>query len=1183
MKMGKYLLRATLAAIVASGSLWFWLLHTESGAAWAWLRVNSAMTGQLTGQFEGGDFANGIRLKDIRFSNDTVAVIVKSAHATIDIDAFPLTVQLSDVSLVKTSIEQKPSGPETGPELDIESVLSGLRLPLRLDLVDANLTDVEVLMAAGESLSISRIDTSVIWHNSVTIRSLKIEKGEDSVVVRGEIGLVKPQSFELSVGADVQDIVAQAEISGDHRSAVVHSIDVNGADIEASGTMNMRWNQGLVGQGSIQLDRLNPNAMVEIWPATHPVSGRLALELTNDVIRVSEASLAVANANASLLFDADLDRTSSMISANLHWLNMQWPVDAATPSIRSAEGVVSVSGDLDQWTIDGLVAVGAEAMADGQFQISGGGDRDEVALNIENGLVFGGSINGDVGYSWRGEQNWSASVTFEDIRTAGLLPAWPGVVTGRARAEGTQVPFAITAVLEDVAGEIGGQTLAASGGIKYSNDVARADGLSIAHGGSRLLLNGSADSEEGLAFEGSVDAIENYLQDVAGGVAMHGRVSRLETSPYLSVDLTSEELLIGDVLLQGVSITDTRAEDAIAGVSINIEQLTAAGQNVMAIEALADIRSDRQSLRVTGSNRDTDIVIAVDGAFDDLQRLLESPWRGTVNEFSIDLNDAHTLRLEQPASIKVSRERVALEGFCLADEVASYLCLDLAQEAGTDYALEAELVDVPLALIEHVMDARVNFDQRVNGTVAWHGNPDAGATGTGRLELSAGTVSDNQGRRFSFPTGVGKLAFEINNGDLLSGTATIPFPGIGGIAADFRVLELTDVANSDLSGHLNINMNDVAIIALLIPQIDSAGGRMDANLELAGTGSDPLLTGKFAWQEGVLEYGPIGLRLEDIDLVSNLGEDRSIDLSGSFRSGDGRGEIISSAEYGDEEEPGLHFKIRGDDLLLVNVPDIQLSARPDFTIDYNKQTLTINGSLHIPTAVVSPSNLAEGRVEESDDVVIVAGEVLEEAVIEKGDRKLRYEGQLEITLGENVVIDLDIAKAKLSGGAVYSWSGLPLPKVTGRYDLQGSVQVFGQVLDITEGVVRYSNAVATEPQLRIKAEREIYGNSQVKRAGVLIDGSASHPTIHAYTYPLTTEERALTLLVTGSDFDLEQGVGAIDFGTYIAPKLFVSYGVGIFDQENIISARYDLAKGFGIKVSSGDQQSGLDLNYKFEN
>ena len=41
--------------------------------------------------------------------------------------------------------------------------------------------------------------------------------------------------------------------------------------------------------------------------------------------------------------------------------------------------------------------------------------------------------------------------------------------------------------------------------------------------------------------------------------------------------------------------------------------------------------------------------------------------------------------------------------------------------------------------------------------------------------------------------------------------------------------------------------------------------------------------------------------------------------------------------------------------------------------------------------------------------------------------------------------------------------------------------------------------------------------------------------------------------------------------------------VGVFDRENIISARFDLARGFGIKASSGSKESGVDLNYRFEN
>lgn len=158
-----------------------------------------------------------------------------------------------------------------------------------------------------------------------------------------------------------------------------------------------------------------------------------------------------------------------------------------------------------------------------------------------------------------------------------------------------------------------------------------------------------------------------------------------------------------------------------------------------------------------------------------------------------------------------------------------------------------------------------------------------------------------------------------------------------------------------------------------------------------------------------------------------------------------------------------------------------------------------------------------------------------------------------------------------------------MPIATGRYQIDGSIEAYGQVLDVSEGSVHFPNVPADRPYVRVMAEREIFGNTQVKRAGVLVDGPIRRPTIEAYTRPQTTEERAVTLLVTGSDFDFEQGVGAIDFGAYIAPRLFVSYGVGVFERENIISARFDLARGFGIKATSGSNESGIDLSYRFEN
>jgi translocation and assembly module TamB len=191
-------------------------------------------------------------------------------------------------------------------------------------------------------------------------------------------------------------------------------------------------------------------------------------------------------------------------------------------------------------------------------------------------------------------------------------------------------------------------------------------------------------------------------------------------------------------------------------------------------------------------------------------------------------------------------------------------------------------------------------------------------------------------------------------------------------------------------------------------------------------------------------------------------------------------------------------------------------------------------------------------------------------------------GSIGVEFGDDVSIDLGPATARVTGKTVFTWDEDLIPIADGRYDLTGSVQAFGQLLEITEGGLRFPQVPANNPFIRIRAEREIYGNAQVKTAGILMDGTLKHLSIEPYTRPLTTEERALTLLVTGSDFDFEQGLGAIDFGTYIAPRVYVSYGVGLFETENVIRVRYDLSRGFGITATSGEKETGVDLSYRIE-
>jgi autotransporter translocation and assembly factor TamB len=44
----------------------------------------------------------------------------------------------------------------------------------------------------------------------------------------------------------------------------------------------------------------------------------------------------------------------------------------------------------------------------------------------------------------------------------------------------------------------------------------------------------------------------------------------------------------------------------------------------------------------------------------------------------------------------------------------------------------------------------------------------------------------------------------------------------------------------------------------------------------------------------------------------------------------------------------------------------------------------------------------------------------------------------------------------------------------------------------------------------------------------------------------------------------------------------VSYGIGLFENDSVISLRYDLGRGFGIKATSSQRQSGGDVTYTIE-
>jgi translocation and assembly module TamB len=1188
MSLRKFIVMSPIVFLAVIAGTWFWLLHTESGARHIWSRATDALGGALQASEIRGDLGSGLILELISYDREGVHATVERFQASVDVDLLTLSVEIRDVLVNTARLKLVSSDGKNQASADVEAVLGSLNLPLDIVVSDFAANDVIVSGVVDERnimITEARFDKAT-WHEVISISGLAVAMPEANVQAAAQLGLQPPYAVSLngSIAAapeltGLRDVVIELEGNGNVASLNLTTVEITGEDLRLTGDAQLDLRHGLALASRIHLHHMNVNAIVDTWPEAHPLSGTLAFDINDERLLLSDTKLAVANSAMRLQASGKFDFASSVVAAKLIWNDVQWPVDADQAVWSSNTGDTEVSGSLEDWRVQGRIALAAAGVDDGAFTIDGGGDRDHVALNIVDGLILGGAIAGDFEYSWRDTQPFSTDLQVRDIDTSGLFPDWPVVVSGHLDANGQTVPLQLQATLEDVNGVVLDQPMSAKGHIDFGEGQFVARQLELQHGDNELRLNGGLRKLDGVQFAARVDDLGSYLAAAEGGLQVSGSVSHREDTPRLQINGASDALRFGDIEFVGLSVEDQQNPDALLATEVRADEIIIAGEHLGATALNALATSTSQSLTLRTAYRELKMMLGLQGTFDDWQA--PSQWNGEVDALTIEIGDFETATLTKPAKLSLWTDNATVEHLCLADSQDAGFCADASwlQDRAAD--LSAELRALPVNAVNLIRDTGFELDQLLSGKIQWRGGQRERMTGSANMEISAGAIRRAEQADVVVQTDRATVDFVIVDGTLLSGTAQIPLPGTGNIDGHFEVLDVSAGTSSAVEGNLKMSMNDINVLSALSPLLDEAGGSLQADLELSGTLRSPMLVGQVDVNNGSLRYLPIGLQLEEINLSGSLLDDRHIEFNGSFLAGGGTGDVVARAEYDETSAAALHLELHGENLKIIDVPEVHALADIDIEVDYTKDSLTLGGEILIPKATISPTKLTQSRTQESADVVIVAGQLAgAEQAIEP--RKTQVFGQLDVLVGDDVRVDLDLAKAQVTGAAELRWSGELMPVADGRIDLSGDIEALGQVLRISEGVIRFANGPADDPELRIRAEREIYGNTQVRQAGMLVSGTAKQPTLQAYTVPVTTEERALTLLVTGNDFDYEKGVGAIGFGTYIAPKLFVSYGVGLFENDNVIGARYDLSRGFGIKATSGQKQSGVDLVYQFE-
>jgi len=1067
----------------------------------------------------------------------------------------PIDIQLhGEGNLQDLTIEASSSPIEMSLQGSVANMLESLSWDLQAELVDWTTqfgeNDTEVHITDGRAVSTGTLNAYSLTATA-TIDTLDVAPIRATVTGTGT-----PATFEFS------------------------ELSLRNPDAELTGTGRVAWGENWSIESRLNVAAFNLNTLLETWPVDHPIHGNLSLQLDEDYLAISDSHLAASNTGMSVRVDAELDLAASAVTGALRWENALWPLAGDTSAVSSKSGNITVDGSPDDWRIDGRVEVGTPMIPSGQFRIEGRGDRHHVETTIIESEVLGGNVSGHATLNWRDQKEWSAGIDMSSVDIGSFIDGWPGYVSGRVDASGQMSPFELDVRLSNVIGELRDGPLSANGRITLADSRFRATELVVRHGDTRIALDGDLQARAGLAFDVSVMDVSAYLDEAGGAFDAAGSVSLHTEQPSLRIDASSPAFGFGELQITGIQIVDRPGDAGVIDVGIKAEQLNVHSNTIEDIVIGLVVGADKQSLQFDASHSGVDIHTLVAGEFDDFKN--PGGWQGQLRELSLALDGRLAAELSAPSTLSFSENAISINRTCVAEADGMRLCAQADWSGGNYLQIGADLSDVPVGLVNGFIDTKLEFDQLVSGNFEWLQSKSSGTKGKADVTISAGTIISIDDPDVIVETDTGLLNFDIDNGQLLSGHATLPMPGFGHVDARFSVPDLTQGENSGIHGLFDVDLSDMAPLAALSPLVDEAHGVFRADLTLSGTLSEPQLVGDLSIVNGSMIYLPIGLRLDQIDVSSLIHDDGQIEFSGKFQAGDGRGEITTRSDYATTIAKGFELEVRGKNMTLIDVPDVRARADLDVRIGYDYETLTLGGRVLIPHARIKPSNLAITRDSESEDVVIVAGELPDDPLRPSYEQKIKIRGSLEVVCGDDFLIDLGLATANLTGNTVFTWTEDLIPMADGRYDLTGTVRAFGQVLEITEGGLRFPKIPADNPFIRVRAERQIYGNSQVKTAGVLVDGTLKQPSIVAYTNPLTTEERALALLVTGSDFDFEQGVGAIDFGTYIAPRIFVSYGVGLFETENVIRVRYDLKRGFGVTATSGEKESGVDLSYRIE-
>lgn len=936
-------------------------------------------------------------------------------------------------------------------------------------------------------------------------------------------------------------------------------------------------------------------------------------------LTLNELTVGSPQVKGSLTAKGTVEIAATPLTANLalQWKDVVVPEDVAGQVLASS-GRLTLEGGAESYHALGDVDIGPPDHL-GKFTLDVNGkpeviDIHTLELKQPNGdLAASGSVTLKPGVAWK------LDVTGDRFDPGQLLADWAGALNLDLSTEGRLVndePLG-TLDLRKLDGTLRQRPLRGNGKLELKPHEVINGKLDVASGGSTISLDAKGDTANDAQLKLAIASLGDWLPDAGGRI--QGTVSAKGNVPKLAVkaDLRGSAIVYAgqkvDALTVNADIPDISAPGGKADI---VATGTNAGGLVfdrIAIDANGTQEKHQLSIDARGRPLTTDLKLS--GSYKD------NAWNGTLSALNITFQGLPQFRLQNASQLAFKDGAMSMSDLCLTAG-DPLLCVAAKQDKAGNLDGNYRLRRVPLALIMTAAEAG-STPIRADGTLEGDGN--IHRTAAGALSGQANITSPHGSVVYPDRSDQPLLVYDnlAVNAQLAPDnqrvTVNASLNDGGTLAGNVSV----SGAQQALGGNVALHLKNLSVIELFTTELDAVKGSLDANFNLAGTVAAPAITGQALLAGFATEIPSAGLKLHDGRVSISTTDATNYLVDGTIRSGDGTLGIKGTAALGAGAQ--MRLGIQGSKFTAVDIPAAKAVVSPDLTIVQDAKGMNVTGKVGVDMADVNVERLpGAGATKASSDVVVIDDKA-QEAAAEASP----ISADISVNLGQKLHLVGFGIDGRITGTLDVRERPGRATTGQGQVTVDGTYKAYGQDLRIEAGQLLFASTPIDNPGLNIRAARTLNPNATVdegQKVGLYVSGTARRPILTVFSNPVMEQSDALSYLVTGkplsqvkggegnmvgaaaqalgsaagdllakrvgsrigvddigvSNNDALGGTSAFTVGKYLSPRLYLSYGVGLFDPGQVITLRYLFSHRWNFEAQNATDFSRTSLNYRLE-